>query len=348
MTDLLRFFPTEDPEFPRPRVLWTTNMWPDETRPYYGNFIKSQAESLRRVGLSVDVLYLRGLVGRRAYLATFPELRRRVRDLRYDLVHAHYGHTAAVTAASLRRPLILSFCGEDLLGAPRPGGADTRKSRAEVAVFRQLPRLAAATITKSSEMELALPRSLRAKNRVLPNGVDLDLFRKRPRRGARLEVGWDPDAKVAMFLGDPADPRKRVELAEEAMARVAERVPGARLEIVFGKDPEEMPTYMNAADCLVFTSRSEGSPNAVKEAMAAELPIVATPVGDVADRFADVEGCVVCPPDPEAFADALVDALAMGRAPAAREAVAALGMDRVALRLRELYEEVAKSATASS
>lgn len=342
MTELLRFFPSERSEAAAPKVLWTTNMWPDETRPYYGSFVRSQADSLAELGLDVDMLYLRGLVDRRAYFTTFPQLRRRVRDPRYDLVHAHYGHTAAVTAAARpRAPLIVSFCGEDLLGAPRPGGSATLKSRLEVALFRQLPRLAAATITKSDEMEAALPRSLRARNLVLPNGVDLDRFRKRPRAAARRAVGWDPDAKVAMFLGDPADPRKRVELAEEAIARVAERMPEARLEVVFGKGPDEIPTYMNAADCLVFTSRSEGSPNAVKEAMAAELPVVATPVGDIPERFAGVEGCFVRPPDPDAFAGALLEALAIGRAPGAREAVAPLAIERIALRLRELYDEAA-------
>jgi len=339
MTALSKFIPSESEGPPELKVLWVTNAWPDELRPHWGCFVRSQAQSLWRLGLDVDVLVVRGFLTKRAYFTMLPEVRRRIHDSRYRLVHAHFGHTA--TMAVVARPpvpLIISFCGEDLLGAPRANGRNTAKSTIESAVFRRLPRFAAATITKSRELETALPASARGRNTVLPNGVDMELFRRRPRREARAEVGWDPEAKIAMFLGDPADPRKRVELAREAVSLVAERMPGARLEVVFDKRPEEIPTYMSAADCLVFPSRSEGSPNAVKEAMAAELPIVATPVGDIPERFDGVAGCFVRPPEPRAFADALVEALEMGAAPQAREAIAPIGLERIGARLREIYE----------
>jgi glycosyltransferase involved in cell wall biosynthesis len=235
--------------------------------------------------------------------------------------------------------LVISFCGEDLLGAPRQSG-NTLKSSIEMKMFRQLPRFADATITKSEEMELALPASLRERNTVLPNGVDMSMFQPRPQEQARRELGWDLDGKVALFLGDPSDPRKRVELAREAMQTVCARMPEARLEIGFGLEPSMVPTLMNAADCMVFPSRSEGSPNAVKEAMASALPIVATPVGDIPERFRGVEGCFMREPDPGEFADALLQALRFGRAQAAREAVREVSMESIATRLRRLYEGV--------
>ena len=64
---------------------------------------------------------------------------------------------------------------------------------------------------------------------------------------------------------------------------------------------------------LLLTSRSEGSPNVVKEALATELPVVSTPVGDVAKLVRDVPGSHVRPADPRALADALADALEKGR-----------------------------------
>lgn len=299
------------------RILLVTNMWPDEVRPHYGNYIKDQADALRELGVEADILYIRGLISKRAYFTALPIVRRRARDSKYELVHAHYGHTAAVTALAGRRPLVMTFHGEDLLGAPRQTGY-TLKSRIEGVAFRQVARLADATITQSREMELALPRQVRRRNEIVPCGIDTGRFSARSRSEARQALGWAAEGQVVLFLGDPEDPRKRVELAERALERIAAQRPDVRLEVAFGHAPDEIPTLLNAADCLVFPSRLEGSPVAVKEAMASELPVVATPVGDIPERFGTTQGCFVRPPLPGPFADAILAALDNGRTPAAR------------------------------
>ncbi len=321
------------------QVLFITNLWPDQQRPYYGSFIASQARSLSQVGVAVDVLYVRGYLGSRAYLRALGQLPRAARRAPYDLIHVHYGHTAAASIGIRRRPLVVSYCGGDLLGEPRDDGL-TRKSRIEVAVFRQLARAATATITKSEEMERALPASLRRRNHVLPNGVDLERFAPRSREEARAELGWEAGGGVVLFIGDPEDPRKNVALAEQAVQILRRDDPTVRLHVAWGVSADSVPTLMNAADCLVFPSRSEGSPNVVKEAMACALPIVSTPVGDVVERLEGVADCYLRPPVPEEFAEGLARALAAGgRAPQARLAVEGLGIGLVAGRLTEIYDE---------
>jgi teichuronic acid biosynthesis glycosyltransferase TuaC len=336
-TDLIRaeHLPSTGPS--RRRVLFITNMWPDEKRPYYGSFIASQARSLSAAGISVDVLYARGFLGVHTYLKALIDLPRAAQRRSYDVIHVHYGHTALASIGIRQRPLVISFCGEDLLGAPRQRGV-TAKSRVEVAVFRQVARTATVTITKSKEMERVLPADLQEHNYVLPNGVDLDMFAPVPRDQARAELGWGLDEKVMLFLGNPDDPRKNVSLAREATEIVRREHPTARLHIAWGVSPGEVPSLMNAADCLAFTSRSEGSPNAIKEAMACTLPIVATPVGDIPERLSGVENCYVREPSPEQFAQALLRALTGDRTSEARAAVESLGIGVVADRLMEIYD----------
>jgi teichuronic acid biosynthesis glycosyltransferase TuaC len=321
------------------RVLFVTSMWPDDERPHYGTFIQTQAESLEDHGLAIDVVAIRGYRTPLAYLVARPRIMATVREHHYDAIHVHTGHAATVGLLGVRRPSVLSFVGGDVLGNPTDRGTPF-KSRIEAGVLRQFARASTRTITKSREMESVLPRSLQARNQVIPNGVDLEAFAPRPRADAREALGWDQDEVVALFLGDPSDPRKNVSLARAAVSEARSSLPNLRLHIGWGSRPREIPDLMHASDALLFTSRSEGSPNVVKEAMAAALPIVATPVGDVVDRLEGVAGCFVVRPDPGSFAEALVEVLSLGRAPAAREAVGVLSLPHIAEEIIALYEHL--------
>lgn len=323
------------------KSLFVTNMWPDHDRPWYGTFIQTQAKSLEALGVEVDVLPIRGYASRSEYARAIGELRRRVRSQQYDVVHAHYGHAGVVARFQRRAPLVVSYCGDDLLGTPREDGSTTVRSRMEATVFRRLAHVAAATITKSLEMERALPPACRQRNHVIPNGVDLTRFEPIPQDEARRELQWDPDERAVLFVGDPAVARKNYALAEEVCRRARERAPHVRIRVANGVPPSQIPQMMSAADALLLTSRWEGSPNVVKEAMAAALPVVATPVGDVKERLDGVDGCFAVPADPDALSSALIEAVQRDRAPAAREAVSALSLEAVARRVLSVYEAVA-------
>src|ERR1700730_6019845 len=103
------------------RVLFVTNMWPDRERPWYGSFVHSQARSLRDLGVEVDVLAIRGYASKWEYLKGAQAMVRRNFDGRHDVIHAHYGHSAVVARLDVCSPLVVSYCGDDLLGTPAPG-----------------------------------------------------------------------------------------------------------------------------------------------------------------------------------------------------------------------------------
>jgi glycosyltransferase involved in cell wall biosynthesis len=105
-------------------------------------------------------------------------------------------------------------------------------------------------------------------------------------------------------------------------------------------DPVDVPTLMNAADCLLLTSSLEGSPNVVKEALMCNLPVVATDVGDVAERLDGVEPSVVCQDLPDSLAAALHHCLAPRRRSNGREVSQELSAERIACRVLTLYDQV--------
>jgi glycosyltransferase involved in cell wall biosynthesis len=333
---------------PASDVLVVTNMWPDAERPVYGVFVKRQVNSLLRRGVRCDVLYVRGYRSPLVYLwaalwflASSVRLRRR-----YRLVHAHAGETGVVASFHLGTPLLVSYCGDDLLGDPAEGGGLTLQSRLRAFAIRHHSRLPAATITKSAEMEGALPSSVRERNLVLPNGVDLELFVPIPREEARRELGWDDAELVALFAATrPWIPRKRRWLAEAACRRASQALGRqVRLEVAAGVPPERMPLVMSASNCLLMTSSIEGSPNTLKEALMCNLPVVATPAGDVELLLRSVEPSFLCPPDPEAVGRALARCLADGRRSNGRGAAAWLSDEAVARRLIDRYRSLASVA----
>lgn len=279
--------------------------------PHGGIFTRRHIDSIRRLGVRCDVMAIAGHRSRFAYAVAAAQLARlSLRgDHRYSLVHAHGGETALAATAYRRAPLLVSYLGSDLLGHPRGDGQVPVSWRLRSAVIRQHSRLAAATITKSAPMEPALPARVRARNHVIPSGVDLELFKPRARDAARAELGWDLEERVILYASNPLAAGKRYPLAQEVTERVARRLGGVRMHVAHRLPPAVMPDVMNASDCLLHPSASEGSPNVVKEALACNLPIVATPVGDVPELLAGVENCFVCAPRADELASAVIKAI---------------------------------------
>jgi glycosyltransferase involved in cell wall biosynthesis len=158
-------------------------------------------------------------------------------------------------------------------------------------------------------MEAVLPPATRTRNTVLPNGVDTDLFRPADRETARRKLGWDAKARIVLFAADPAVPRKRYWLAEAAVEGARRYLDDIQLEVACRVAPDDIPLLMNAADCLLLTSSIEGSPNVVKEALMCNLPVIATPCGDVTELLASVSPAYICEPSAQALSEALVDCL---------------------------------------
>ena len=110
-----------------------------------------------------------------------------------------------------------------------------------------------------------------------------------------------------------------------------------------GYTRSEVNQLMCAANCLLMTSKTEGSPQVIKEAMACGCPIVSVDVGDVAERTSGVEGCYVVPSrDPKDIAQAILQAIAYEGKTNGRERIIEMGLsnEQIAEQLLRIYKQL--------
>jgi len=291
---------------------------------HYGVFAEKQVQELERNGVSCTVLEAPAAGSGRRSVLDYASLYRStlatsaVRDV--DLIHANYGLTAPMALAQPTRPVVVSLWGSDVFGTFGP-------------VSKLCARVADEVIVMSNEMAAVVGTDAH----VIPHGVDFDRFAPDSTLAARETVGWDPDSAHVIFPWTPARPEKDfpraarvVETARRQTSRPIE------LHVVSDAPHEQMPTYMNAADALLMTSRWEGSPNSVREALACNVPVVATDVGDVANHVTDLPHSTVCDDD-DMLADALVAALKAPEHAGRREQVRDLSLERMGDDILDAY-----------
>ncbi len=272
------------------RALVVSNMLPDAAHPERGSFVRDQVAALRGLeGLEVELyefppggqgLARAALDLRRRYAgpSTFT---RRPPSRPFDLVHAHFGLAAWPALAVPARVRALTVHGTDL--------SHPRTRLATAAVLPCIDLLAAASTSLVRELPGA---AARRRAQVLPCGVDLERFGPLPRAQARAELGLDPERPYLLFPADSARPEKRYDRAL-ALARQS----AVELLQLGAVDPTQVPLWVNAANAVLVPSEREGFGLAVLEALACDVPVLATPVGIHADALEGVAGTLCAPFD---------------------------------------------------
>jgi glycosyltransferase involved in cell wall biosynthesis len=311
------------------RVLVVTNMWPSPERPALGGFVRDQVEALRAIdGLDVELFVIETTGGLGSYARGARELRRRYRRERFDVIHSHYGLTGASAMALRGAPHVVTFHGTDL--AHRVAGPVSRAVARVVA----LPAPVSATLARDGGL------NLHKRLAVLPCGVNLDRFSPRSRAEARERLGLDPDGRYLLFPADPARPEKRHDRARELAAAA-----DAELLTYSATPPEQVPDMIAAANAVVVTSEREGFGLAPLEALACDVPVLATDVGVAPLALEGIEGALCAPFDRDRWLAALrphleaPDARVDGRARAAL-----FDRNRLAERVFRAYQDIVAQA----
>ncbi len=300
--------------------------------------IKNQGESLKQNGMDLDYFTIKGK-GIKGYLKNIPILKKYLKYHHYDVIHAHYSFCGWVSKLTLTKiPVIVSLMGSDTYGNVDLYGKKKSNSYINILSSKILQLFVKKIIVKSKNLESYT--YLKNKVKIIPNGVDINKFKPIEKNICREKLNIDINYKLILFLGNPSDPRKNFNLLKNAINNIKD----VNLKIIkpYPVDNKDIVYFMNAADVLVMTSYLEGSPNVIKEAMACNLPIVSTDVGDVKEVIGDTEGCYICSYDPQDVAEKIKMALDYGKRTNGRERIIKLGLDSdsIAKKIINVYEEV--------
>lgn len=264
----------------------------------------------------------------------YPRVLKQVLETEYDIIHANSGLTAPYALLQPSRPVVQTFWGSDLMGDYLDGN------------YRKICNYCANRFDAAIVRNTAMQAELDADADVIPAGIDLDKFSPMPRDEALAHVGWDDETTHLLFPYAPTlnygtrTSRKNYPLAKTIADRVDERTDfPVSLQTISGVPHEEMRYYMNAADVMLLTSTLEGSPNTVKEALACNLPVVSTDVGDVRKRLRNVTPSSVGT-DTEALVEGVMSVLDHGGRSNGRQQVEEVSWDRMADRIIEVYDRV--------
>ena len=229
-------------------------------------------------------------------------LRRRYRHDRFDIVHAHFGLTAWPALAARGRARVLTLHGTDLAHPrSRPvtlAALRLRWSRPSPSRWRPRSRGGRSEIARPAAAARRAPAEWRC-SRVASTCTGS------PGSTAPRRAGGSARARrpYLLFAADPRRPEKRHDLALAVAGDVELLTLGA-------VPPQDVPLLVNAANAVLAPSDREGFGLAVLEALACDVPVLATPVGIAPEALAGVAGTLCAPFDAGVWRAALATHLA--------------------------------------
>lgn len=301
-------------------------------------FAKRQADAIERKGVDVRKFFLKSRISPYLVFREFVRLFKEFKKFTPDIIHAQYGTvTAFLCSLFLETRVVITLRGSDINFAKgmNPLRSLFGKILSHISILR-----ADAVICVSENLKKHLWWG-KKKAIVIPSGVDSELFRPVLKNEARERLGLTGSAVLVLFNRGGGRAVKRMDLAEEALKQVKKNIVNAELLVLDGTiDPSKVYLYYNAADCLLVTSDSEGSPNVVKEALACNLPVVSVCVGDVRERLEGVFPSKIVSRTPACIADAVLEVLLLGKRSNGREKVLDITDEKLAKLITNLYRKI--------
>jgi len=224
-------------------------------------FVTEQGEALRALGCEVEFFLVKG-----NYLSQVSALKEKIREFRPDIVHAHYGLSAITAELQNLAPVVTTF-------------HNGETHRADINFITSLMSLRAKHVVYVAKHIRDLVYFKNRNYSILPCGVCLADCEIIPKEEARQRLGWPLEKKYVMFGGAFDNLRKGYPLLEAAITHLGRQ--DVETVEMRGLSRKDCVLRMCACDVFALPTKNEGSPQALKEAMACNCPIVATDVADI-------------------------------------------------------------------
>ena len=261
-------------------VLFITNMYPNQSNPNFGLFVKEQIEQL---SMAIETYRLINIAKRNhwffKYGLSLLDVIRCISSRRFNIIHVHFGLTAVVVIPFilliklLGIRTVITFHGTDVVG----------KNPVGVAISKLAARIFDLSICVSDDIHKIISNYSKHAAKI-SCGISSEFFNH------RANLDRQP---VIIFPSDPQRKEKNFKLFKMIFDRLKQRYPDVSFACIKNLTKKDVIELMTQSKCLLMTSYYEGSHQTVKEAIVCNLPVVSTPVGDVPYLLANLPGCSI-------------------------------------------------------
>lgn len=298
-------------------------------------------DAVRNQNNMVDVYSFSKRNSMTAFIKSGLRIRKLTSGNNVDFIYSFWGGPASlVTVLFSRKPVFLTLLGSDILGSYDKKHRSNFKGFIIAAFTKMACRKAKGVIVMSEEMKNKLSEKVKKKTIVLPECINLDVFKPMDPFFCKQYLNYPAASKVILFF--PGDGRivKNRDFALRVISKLFEMHPGLLFIEVEHVENSELVYYYNAADLLLVTSLHEGSNNTIKEALACNCPVVSSDSGDAASRLSGIESCFVMDDfNVDEYVERINQVFLTGRASNGRDTVMPLSPENTADKLISFFNE---------
>lgn len=287
-------------------------------------FVREQGENLRALGVDVEYFAVVGK-GAMGYLRNYKRLKAAIKEYQPDLIHAHFGLCGALCVLQTKVPVVITCHNGETLTKYGNIISSLAVKRAKYTIC----------VAQHIYDKLYLkPRQYT----IQPCGIEVTEVVDKDIAKEKMDL---PKDKVnILFGGSFTNLRKNVALANAAL-EILHRDDINLIEMK-GFNREQVTLLYNGCDMLLLPTKSEGSPQVLKEAMAYNCPIVATDVADIAYLLDGVSNSYVTSFEAQDVADKISCVIECGQRTNGRDRIEKLKLEnsQVAKTIYSIYQQV--------